>query len=454
MTKRSKPQLHRLNAGSPITGSGQDLYGTARNIIPGGTQLLSKRPELFLPDQWPAYYQRAQGAEVWDLDGCRYLDFTHCGVGTCALGFADPDVNAAVIRALEAGTMGTLNCPEEVELAELLIELHPWAEMVRYARTGGEVLAMAVRIARAATGRDQVAFCGYHGWSDWYLAANIADQGNLDSHLLPGLSPAGVPGTLRGTALPFHYNDIDELRRIVSANGSQLAAIVMEPCRSEQPKPGFLEAVRAIANSCGAVLIFDEITSGWRMTTGGIHLTMGVTPHLATFAKCMSNGYPMAAVIGTRTVMDAAQNSFISSTYWTERVGPAAALATIKKHISVNLPLHLIAAGSRIQEGWRKAAATVGLNIKVSGIPPLSTFVLDQDEPAPLMTLFAQEMLARGYLAGGQVYTMLAHTDDLIDAYLENVGEVFGFMAAAVQAGDIDERLNGPVKYDQFHRLA
>jgi len=316
------------------------------------------------------------------------------------------------------------------------------------------VLAMAVRIARAATGRDQVAFCGYHGWSDWYLAANIADQGNLDSHLLPGLSPAGVPGALRGTALPFHYNDIDELRRIVSANGSQLAAIVMEPCRSEQPKPGFLEAVRAIANSCGAVLIFDEITSGWRMTTGGIHLTMGVTPHLATFAKCMSNGYPMAAVIGTRTVMDAAQNSFISSTYWTERVGPAAALATIKKHISVNLPLHLIAAGSRIQEGWRKAAATVGLNIKVSGIPPLSTFVLDQDEPAPLMTLFAQEMLARGYLAGGQVYTMLAHTDDLIDAYLENVGEVFGFMAAAVQAGDIDERLNGPVKYDQFHRLA
>ncbi|MFQ5618950.1 MAG: aminotransferase class III-fold pyridoxal phosphate-dependent enzyme [Rhodospirillales bacterium] len=454
MTKRSKPQLHRLNAHSPITGTGQDLYARARNIIPGGTQLLSKRPELFLPDQWPAYYQRAQGAEVWDLDGRRYLDFTHCGVGTSALGFADPDVNAAVIRALEAGTMGTLNCPEEVELAELLIELHPWAEMVRYARTGGEVLAMAVRIARAATGRDQVAFCGYHGWSDWYLAANIADHGNLDSHLLPGLSPAGVPGALRGTTLPFHYNDIDELRRIVSANGSRLAAIVMEPCRTAQPEPGFLEAVRAIANSCGAVLIFDEITSGWRMTTGGIHLTMGVTPDLAAFAKCMSNGYPMAAVIGTRAVMDAAQGSFISSSYWTERVGPAAALATIRKHISLKLPRHLIAAGDRIQEGWRTAAAAVGLNITVSGIPPLSTFVLDQDESAPLMTLFTQEMLARGYLAGGQVYTMLAHTDDLIDAYLENVGEVFGFVAAAVQAGNIAERLNGPVKYDGFHRLA
>lgn len=434
--------------------TGQILYRRARQLIPGGTQLLSNRPEMFLPEQWPSYYQRAKGAEVWDLDGHRYLDFTHCGVGTSALGFADPDVNAAVTKALEAGTMSTLNCPEEVDLAELLIELHPWAEMVRYARTGGEVLAIAVRIARAATGRDRVAFCGYHGWSDWYLAANIADQSNLDNHLLLGLSPAGVPGTLRGTALPFHYNDIDELRRIVSANGSQLAAIVMEPCRSEQPKPGFIEAVRAIANSCGAVLIFDEITSGWRMTTGGIHLTMGVTPHLATFAKCMSNGYPMAVVIGTRAVMDAAQNSFISSSYWTERVGPSAALATIKKHISVNLPLHLIAAGGRIQEGWRKAAAAVGLNIKVFGIPPLSTFVLDQDEPAPLMTLFIQEMLARGYLAGGQVYTMLAHTDDLIDAYLENVGDVFGLLAATVQAGDAATRLNGPVKHDGFRRLA
>ncbi|WNK00335.1 aminotransferase class III-fold pyridoxal phosphate-dependent enzyme [Thalassospiraceae bacterium LMO-JJ14] len=438
---------------TPATGKGQALYAAARNIMPGGTQLLSKRPEMFLPDQWPAYFEKARGAEVWDLDGRKYFDFTHCGVGTSALGYADPDVNAAVAEAISKGTMTTLNCHEEVELAELLIDRHPWADMARFARTGGEVLSIAVRIARAATGRDGVAYCGYHGWADWYVAANISDDSNLDNHLLAGIPSAGVPSRLGGTVFPFAYNDIEDLRAIVAARKSELAAIVMEPMRTLPPAPGFLEEARRLADEAGAVLIFDEVTSGWRMTTGGIHMTMGVTPDVATFAKCMSNGYPMAACIGKRAVMDSAQSSFISSAYWTERVGPVAALATIKKHLELDLPRQLIAKGEKVQAGWRQAADAVGLKINVTGIPPLATLSFDHATPLVPMTLFTQQMLGRGYLAGGQVYSMLAHTDDMIDGYLANVAEVFGEIAAGVQADDLEQRLNGPVKHAHFARL-
>ncbi|MGH9345269.1 MAG: aminotransferase class III-fold pyridoxal phosphate-dependent enzyme, partial [Terriglobia bacterium] len=312
--------------------TGPKLYEKARLRIPGGTQLLSKRPEMLLPEHWPAYYSRAQGAEIWDLDGRKYVDMCYSGIGSCVLGYADADVNEAVLAAIHSGSMATLNCPEEVELADLLCELHPWAEMVRYARGGGEAMAVAVRIARTHTRREKVAFCGYHGWHDWYLAANLSAQGALDLHLLPGLEPAGVPTCLAGTAAPFHYNRLDQLQNIVSESPRELAAIVMEPIRSQEPAPGFLESVRGLADECGAVLIFDEVTAGFRLNTGGAHLRYGVTPDIAVFAKAISNGYPMAAVIGKGSVMQAAQESFISSTYWTERIGPAAALATIRKH--------------------------------------------------------------------------------------------------------------------------
>jgi len=185
-------------------GYSQELYKKARTIMPGGTQLLSKRPEMLLPELWPAYYEKAHGCDVWDLDGNKFVDMSYMGVGSCVLGYADPDVNTAVKEAIDKGSMNTLNCHEELELAELLCKLHPWAEMVRYARTGGEALSIAVRISRASTKKDMVLFCGYHGWHDWYLAANLT-QDELGEHLLPGLAPAGVPKGLEGTAIPFHY---------------------------------------------------------------------------------------------------------------------------------------------------------------------------------------------------------------------------------------------------------
>lgn len=433
--------------------TGQELYEKARKRIPGGTQLLSKRPEMFLPEQWPSYYSRAKGVETWGLDGQKYTDMSLCGIGACVLGFADPDVDDAVRAAIGAGSMATLNCPEEVELADLLCELHPWADMVRYARGGGEEMAIAVRIARASTGRDKVAFCGYHGWQDWYLSANLAEEDALDGHLLPGLEPAGVPRGLIGTAFPFHYNEIEELESIVSAHRDELAAIVMEPVRNYEPEPGFLEQVRDTATQIGAVLIFDEVTAGWRLNTGGVHLLYGVNPDIAVFAKAISNGYPMAVVMGTEEVMQAAQSTFISSTYWTERIGPAAALATIRKHQRCHVPQHLVEVGERVQSGWRTAADRAGLSLSITGMPPLSHFSLDYENGQAIRTLFTQMMLERGFLASNAFYATYAHQDSHIDGYLAAAEETFGFLAEAIERDNVESYLKGPVAHSGFRRL-
>jgi glutamate-1-semialdehyde 2,1-aminomutase len=434
--------------------AGQQLYLKAKKRIPGGTQLLSKRPEMFLPDQWPSYFSRAQGVEVWDLDGNRFIDMSHNSVGACILGVGDPEVDAAVKGAIEAGTMSTLNCPEEVELADLLCELHPWAEMVRFARGGGEAMAVAVRIARAHTGREVVAFCGYHGWHDWYLSANLAEESVLDGHLLPGLAPTGVPRGLLGTALPFRYNHLEELQKIAAVNRDGLAAVVMEPLRDREPEPGFVEGVREIATKAGAVLIVDEVSAGFRLNTGGAHLLYGFEPDLAVFAKAMSNGYPMAAVIGRGPVMDAAQKTFISSTYWSERIGPVAALATIRKHRRCEVAKHLVAIGMRVQAGWQQAASRQGLAIEVGGIPPLSHFIIQGDRSQEAHTLFTQMMLERGILASRGFYATYAHQDGHVETYLSAVAEVFDTIAKALNEDKIQDLLKGPVAHSGFRRLA
>jgi len=424
-----------------------------RMRIPGLTHLLSKRPEMFAPGQWPGYYSKAKGVEVWDLDGNRYIDMSICGIGANVLGYGDPDVDSAVMDAVKNGNSSSLNCPEEVELADLLCEIHPWAEMARYARSGGESMAIAVRIARAHTRRDKVAFSGYHGWHDWYLAANLAEDKALDGHLLPGLEPAGVPRGLKGTALPFRYNHIEELEAIAVKNRGELAAIVMEPIRDHEPMPGFLERAREIAEESGTVLIFDEITAAMRLASGGSHLLYGVAPDIAVFAKAISNGYPMAAVIGRGEVMQSAQDTFISSTYWTERIGPAAALATIRKHKRLDVSRHLIDTGRRIQEGWAGAAKMSGLKIHISGMAPLSHFSFEYEDGQAMMTLFTQMMLERGFLASGRFYASYAHKDEHIKGYLKAAEEIFIFIAKAKKNGEVQRSLNGPVAHSGFSRL-
>jgi glutamate-1-semialdehyde 2,1-aminomutase len=368
------------------------------------------------------------------------------------LGYADPDVDAAVKTAIDNGSMSTLNSPEEVELAAQLIEMHPWSDMARFSRAGGEAMAIAVRIARAHTNKQIIAFCGYHGWHDWYLSANLADDSALDGHLLAGLAPKGVPRGLQGLMQPFHYNDLDGLKAIARDHGANLAAIVMEPVRNP-PAPGFLEGVRKIATDCGAVLVFDEVTAGFRINTGGIHLTLGVAPDLAVFAKALGNGYPISAILGRGSVMSAAQETFISSTAWTERIGPAAALATLAKFKAQNVAAHLVRIGEKVMAGWQSAADKAGLPAHVDGIPPLAHVGFDVPEPRAAMTLFTQLMLDRGYLARGAFYAMYAHTNAHVDGYIAACTEAFTQIASAVRDGTVTKQLRGDVAHAGFQRL-
>jgi glutamate-1-semialdehyde 2,1-aminomutase len=434
--------------------TGQALYQQAKTRIPGGTQLLSKRPEMFLPDLWPAYYSRCRGAYAWDLNGKRFLDMTNHGIGTCVLGYADPDVNAAVAQAITRGTMCTLNAPEEVELAETLCELHPWADMVRYARCGGEAMAISVRIARAATGRELIAFCGYHGWSDWYLSTNLANDRNLDGQLLPGLAPLGVPRGLQGTTEPFQYNNREEFDRIIAQHGNRLAAIVMEPARQTYPDVEFLRYVRDAATRVGAVLVFDEVTSGWHCNLGGIHLTTGVNPDIAVFAKAISNGYPMAAIIGRSSVMQAAQTTFISSTYWTDRIGPVAALATIKKLKKCRPFKHLEKLGRRVQKGWQDAANRYGVPVHVSGLYPLSHFPFEGEQALVMKTLLTQHLLENGILGSISFYATWSHTMAMVEQYLKHVHNAFRLIKEGLDQGTLKTMLKGPVSHAGFKRLA
>ena len=390
---------------------------------------------------------------VWDCLGNPYTDFAQMGVGSCVLGYADPDVNAAVIEAIHNGSMSSLNCPEEIQLAELLVALHPWAEMARFSRSGGEACSIAIRIARAATGRSKVAFCGYHGWHDWYLAANLSDQTNLDGQLLPGLAPRGVPRELRQTAIPFGYNRLDELERIAAEHSGSIAAVIMEPLRGSPPAAGFLEGARRIADRIGAVLVFDEVTSGFRMNVGGIHLTLGVEPDIVVLGKALGNGFPISAIVGRRAVMDIAQESFISSTFWTERTGFAAALATLAKMEKLNVPERLVHYGERLNAGWRRLAREHDMALHISGIPPLTHIAFDNDERMVLQTLYSQEMLRKGYLLGAAVYMTYAYSDQIIDRVVEDSAPVFALISRAAKEGNAASLLRGDPIQMGFKRL-
>lgn len=442
-------QLSR-NHGETLN-SGQKLWQRAKRVIPGGNLLLSKRPEMFLPDQWPTYFDRASGCRVWDLDGNEYIDMSIMGVGTNILGYANPEVDAAVLEAVASGNMSTLNCAEEVYLAERLIDLHPWADMARFARTGGEANAVGIRIARAASGRDKIAFCGYHGWHDWYLAANLSGSNSLGEHLLPGLEPNGVPRNLHRTVLPFRYNQFDELEALVDAD--DIGAIMMEVVRNQEPRDNFLQKVRDLATKKHIILIFDECTSGFRQTLGGLHSHYGIEPDMAMFGKALGNGYAITATIGRKEIMEAAQSSFISSTFWTERIGPAAALKTLDVMERTRSYEQISRTGMRIGAGWRELAVRHGLNIEISGLPALISFSFQSPNHLAYKTLITQEMLAKGYLATTSVYVCTAHTADIVERYLAALDDVFALIKSCEDGRDVMSLLRGPVCHNGFRRL-
>ncbi len=454
--RNERPELfmanrHLMRNEGVQLGTGQKLWKRAKRVIPGGNMLLSKRAEMFLPEQWPAYFSKAKGCRVWDLDGREYIDMSIMGIGTNTLGYGHPEVDEAVRKTITAGNMSTFNCPEEVYLAERLVELHPWADMVRLARTGGEANAIAIRIARAASGKDKVAICGYHGWHDWYLAANLGDEQNLAGHLLPGLEPKGVPQNLRGTVLPFRYNNFPELETLV--RNHDIGVIKMEVSRNMGPEDGFLENVRKLATDKNIVLIFDECTSGFRQTFGGLHKLYGVEPDMAMFGKALGNGYAITAAIGKRAVMEAAQSTFISSTFWTERIGPSAALKTLEVMEREKSWERITQTGRAIGERWQALARKHGLPIQLNGLPALIGFSLPLPDMLKYKTLITQEMLKKGFLAATSVYVCTEHTQPLVDRYFDALDPLFALIKECEMGRAVDTLLEGPVCHAGFKRL-
>jgi len=451
-----KPHLFTFNKElirneGKIMGSGQKLWKNAKLLIPGGNMFLSKRPEMFLPNRWPAYFKKSKGCKVWDLDGRELIDMSIMSVGTNILGYGEPEVDSAVHEIINLGNMSTLNCPEEVFLVEKLISMHPWADMARLARTGGEANSIAIRIARAASGREKVAICGYHGWHDWYLSANLVEGDNLNNHLLPGLDTFGVPSSLKNTVFTFNYNNFEELETLIKDH--EIGVIKMEVSRNVEPKNNFLQKIRKLANDNNIVLIFDECTSGFRETFGGLHKKYNIEPDIAVFGKAMGNGYSITAIIGKRNVMESAQSTFISSTFWSERIGPTAALKTLEVMERTKSWEIITQTGRMIRQRWQKLADKHELKINHWGLPALTGYSFKGPNALAYKTLITQEMLEKGYLATNSVYVCTEHTSDILDGYFDALNPIFKLIKECEEGRDVNDLLQYPVCHSGFRRL-
>jgi len=433
------------------TKKGQQLWIESKKVIAGGNMLFSKRPDAFLPDEWPSYFKSTKGCQIISLDNKKYIDMCSMSVGTNTLGYSNKYVDSAVRKVIKNGNMSTLNCPEEVYLAKKLIKLHPWADRVRLARTGGEANAIAVRLARASTLKKNIAFCGYHGWHDWYLAANIKSKNNLSEHLLKGLKVDGVPKLLKKTIYPFMYNDFKTLKKIVKDHN--IGIIKMEVIRYDMPKNNFLIKIRELANKNNIILIFDECTSGFRQTFGGIHKMFGVNPDLLVLGKALGNGYAITAVLGREGIMDNIKNTFISSTFWTERIGPSAALKTLEIMEKEKSWKKITKIGKYIIQNWKKIANKHKLKIKVRGIPAFCSFIFLSKNNNIYKTFITQEMLKKGFLATNVICASIAHNKKILKKYFKELDIIFEKIKKFENGENVYNYLENKVATETFGRL-
>lgn len=447
---REKNLFILRNEGSKMS-SGQKLWRRAKKVIPTGNHLLSKNSDYILPEIWPSYFIRSKGYEVWDLDNNLYKDVSFMGVGTNSLGYNNQAIDQEVKKAINMGNMSTLNSPEEVYLAEKLIELHPHFDQVRFARTGGEANAIAIRLARAASGKDRVAICGYHGWHDWYLATNLDGTDRLNAHLLDGLLPNGVPKALLNSTVGFKYGDKVEFLKIIT--DEKIGTVIMEFTKSSAPDLEFIKIVRDETKKRGIVLIFDECSTGFRSAFGGMHLNYDFKPDLAMFGKALGNGYAITAVLGIESIMKEAANTFISSTFWTERIGFVAGLATLAEMEKTKSWIDITRKGEFIQQNWKKLARELNLPIEVGGFPAISNFKFSSGDNLAYKTYITQEMLKRGYLASTIFYVSTAHDDKLFEKYFEELSEVLTSLKEIIREGNISMKLDGPIVKTGFGRL-
>ena len=426
-----------------ILSEGQKLWIRAKNIIPGGTMLFSKNPDLFLPKFWPAYFSKTKGINIWDLEGRKYADMSYMGVGTNILGYSDKNVDDAVRKVILNGNMSTLNSKEEVLLAEKLVDIHPWSEQVRFTRTGGEACSVAIRLARATTNNSKIAVCGYHGWHDWYLSANLNNKNNLNQHLMKNLKIAGVPKFLKNSCFTFNYNDIQSFLKIVNRN--KLAAVIMEVSRLQKPQKKFLSIIRKICNKKGIVLIFDECTSGFRENLGGLHLRLNVNPDVCILGKALGNGYAINAIVGKRDVMNSLNSTFISSTFWTERIGSAAALKTIDLMEKNKSWEQISQTGKQFKRTWLKLAKRNNIQLKVNGLDALPKFQfvsLNQIKK----TFITQEFLKNRILANDTIYLSTIHNNKKIqEKYFNLLDKFFKIISQNNNEKKLIKLLDGPV---------
>lgn len=429
------------------------LWEEAKKIIPGGNGLLSKRPDRFSPEIWPTYFKNCKGIEVFDLDGKKYIDMAQMGFGTSILGYANQELNDAVFSAASLGVNCTLNCVEEVDLAKKIIELNPNYQSVKFARTGGEAMALAIRIARAFSGKTKIAFSGYHGWHDWYLATNLNNSNGLNEHLLPGLKTVGVPDILNNTIFPFSFNNSDDFLKLVNKE-KDIGIICVEGARFNLPTQDFLNTIMHVAQQKNLIIISDEITSGWRLTDGGVYKINNFKPHIVIYGKALGGGYAISAIVGKKEIMNAAQETFMSSTMWTERVGFAAALKTIEIITRDKIWEHLNLIGSSIGEGWLKIKNKFDLKMEINDFKPLISFSLDYGElNNKILTLFTQEMLNKGYLASNSVYVSTAHTKSIVEEYLVHASDTFEFISECIKNNNVDTKLISQPRTDAFKRI-
>jgi len=429
-----------------------DLHLRAIETIPGGNSLLSKRREMYAPGQWPSFFDESKGIMVKDINGKEYRDFSNFSVGTNSLGYGNKNVDAAVIRCISKGNMSTLNPPEEVYLAERLIELHPWSSMARFARTGGEANSIAIRIARAFTGKSKIAFCGYHGWHDWYLSANLKDSRNLDKQVLSGLSVSGVPKQLEGSSLPFVEGDLEGLEKIL--HQGDVAAIKMEVMRSKEPSLQYLREIKELAKKYNCLLIFDECTSGFRETFGGLHLKYGIEPDLAVLGKTLGNGYAITSVIGTKRVMRAGETTFISSSFFTERIGFVAGLAALEEMDRLKSWQVITRIGKAFKDRLQFLANKYSLMIDITGMDALTAYNFKYKNSLEIKTFITQEMLKENFLTSNLFYSCVEHSQEDMDAFFTSLDKVLKRLANIISNNeDLTTYLEGPVCHSGFQRL-
>ena len=407
------------------------FWKQAKIYIPGGNMILSKRPEMMIPGHWPAYYKKTNGCEIEDIDGNKFYDLSLMGVGTNILGYRKKIIDLKVIKVIKDGNISTLNNLYELELAKLLIKIHPWAHQAKFARTGGEANAIAIRIARAATNNGKIAVCGYHGWHDWYLAANLGNKNNLNNHLLKNIPVNGVPKELKKNIYTFEFNDFDKIKYLVEKR--KVKIIKMEVMRNYEPQNNFLLKVRRLSSKHGVILIFDECTSGFRETLGGLHKKYKVNPDMAIFGKAIGNGYPITAIIGKKKIMKHAEKTFISSTFLSEAIGPAAAIETIRYMQKNKTYKKILKIGKIIKGQWKIIAQKNQLPIEVFGLDGIPKFKFIHKDSNFLKTILSYEMLKRGFLASTAIYLSYAHSNKIIKKYLKNLDEVFKKISTIVK---------------------